>query len=135
MSGSKIIRKTMIIETYAEWQERIKADPEMRATPPQPSESSQPIIFDVILDISGSMAEYYDELVDCFNTIMIPSLQKAAERYKGPMRLGCLLFSNELVPAWRGFKTLKELGSAPLKREMLNQPGLGGTTALYAAMR
>ncbi|GEM_PF-772956 len=123
------------IENYDQVKAGMTANPEMAATPmDRRSESGQPIFFDVILDISGSMSEFYDELVSCFNEIMIPSLAGAAHRYKGPMRLGCLLFSKELVPAWRGFKSLKELGKKPLKRATLNQPGLQSTTALYGAM-
>jgi hypothetical protein len=126
----------IIIETYNEAQTIIKSNPEMAATPPNiHTENGQPIFFDVILDISGSMKDFYDELVDCFNNIMIPSLKGASERYKGPLRLGCLLFSTKLVPAWYGYKSLDQLGSKPLKRNMLDQDGLQGRTALYGAMR
>ncbi|MFA4817502.1 MAG: vWA domain-containing protein [Parcubacteria group bacterium] len=121
---------------YEEVKAGVAADPKMRVTKmDRKSEIGQPIIFDVILDISGSMDDFYDELVNCFNEIMIPSLKEASKRYKGPMRLGCLLFSDELVPAWWGYKTLIELGPNPLKRSMLNQPGLKGRTALYGAMK
>jgi hypothetical protein len=66
---------------------------------------------------------------------MIPSLREASKRYKGGLRVDCLLFSGELVPAWVGFKTLDELGANPLKRQMLNHPNLQSNTALFGAMR
>jgi len=97
-------------------------------------ETGPPIVFDFIFDASGSMAERYGELADCFNTITIPSLREAAVQYTNPLRVGCLLFSNELVPAWRGFKTLEELGDRPMNAGMFRQPGLGGNTALFRAM-
>jgi hypothetical protein len=122
--------------TYEDAKAQMKAKPRKAATPPiRGKESGQPIIFDFILDITGSMVKFYDELVDCFNDIMIPSLKEAGRRYKGPMRIGCLLFSEKMVPAWQGFRTLGELESKPLKRSMLNQPGLQSWTALYGAMR
>jgi len=123
-------------EDYKKVKEKMKAKPGKAATKMNyKEEAGQPIIFDVILDISGSMKDFYNELVDCFNDIMIPSLKEASHRYKGSLRIGCLLFSTNLVPAWQGFKTLKELGSTPLKRSMLNQSGLQGRTALYGSMR
>lgn len=124
------------IETIDEAKERIRANPKKGATPKEHGkEIGVPIFFDVILDISGSMSDFYDELVYCFNNIMIPALKKAGERYKGSLRIGCLLFSDELVPAWRGYRSLDELGQNPLKKKMLEQNGLKGYTALYGAMR
>lgn len=124
-------------EEYEDAKKAVNASPkELGATPvKRGSEIGQPICLDFILDISGSMSPLYDELVNCFNGIMIPSLWKAHERYKEPMRIGCMLFSDKMVPAWWGYKSLKELGESPLKREMLDQPGLRNQTALYGAMR
>lgn len=127
------------IEDVKEIAQEKKRNPkmrEMKATKMNgDSEIGAPIIFDVILDCSGSMDDLHDELVDCFNTIMIPALAGVCQRNKSSLRLGCMLFSGQLIPAWYGYKSLKELGPKPLKREMLNQPGLGGGTALYGAMR
>jgi hypothetical protein len=121
---------------YEDVRAKVKSSPKNGATAPIGGyEVGKPIIFDIILDITGSMEDYYDELVDCFNKIMIPALKGASERYKGPLRIGCMLFSEQMVPAWEGFKTLDELGAAPLKRKMLDQPGLQSWTALYGAMR
>lgn len=104
-------------------------------TPPDPdTEIGVPIVFDFIFDASGSMSEHYGELANCFNQIMIPSLHAASRRYNNPFRVGCLLFSDKLVPAWKGFKSLGELGEAPLNAEMFRQSGLGGQTALFRAM-
>lgn len=122
--------------TYEEVKAKVRAKPGRGATQTdRRKESGQPIILDFILDITGSMVDFYDVLMDCFNDIMIPSLKEAGRRYKGPMRIGCLLFSEKMVPAWEGFRTLDQLGAKPLKRGMLNQPGLQGWTALYGAMR
>lgn len=125
------------VEEYEEAQKAVDANPKkLGATPmDRRHETGQPIIFDIILDISGSMGLLLDELVKCFNEIMLPSLQEASKRFKGPMRVGCMLFSEKMVPAWRGYKSLGELDKNPLKREMLDQPGLNGLTALYGAMR
>lgn len=127
------------IEDVKEVAQEKKRNPKMggmRATKmDRNSEIGEPTIFDVILDCSGSMDDLRDDLVDCFNTIMIPALAGVCQRNKNALRLGCMLFSGQLIPAWYGYKSLKELGPKPLKREMLDQPGLGGGTALYGAMR
>lgn len=121
---------------FKEVVEKMKKKPEKAATPiKRDFEVGIPIIFDVILDVTGSMEDFYSELVDCFNDIMIPSLKEAGQRYKGALRVGCLLFSEKMVPAWDGFRTLDQLGSKPLKMSMLNKPGLKSWTALYGAMR
>ena len=130
---------TIIIDddtTIEGFKKKVRDNPSLRAAPMKyGKEIGQPIIFDVILDISGSMELFYDELVDCFNDILIPSLKEAGERYKGSTRVGCLLFSEKLIPAWYGYKDLADLGKKPLKKAMLEQDGLRGYTALYGAMR
>jgi len=127
---------TITISTYEEAQKKMEKNNRKAPTKPKSSkEVGQPMVFDIIIDISVSMDTLYDELVKSFNTIMIPALAKASESYKGGMRIGCLLFSDELIPAWEGFKTLDELGKEPLKRSALNHSGLRGWTALYGAMR
>ncbi|EKE15774.1 MAG: hypothetical protein ACD_11C00106G0014 [uncultured bacterium] len=131
MGGFKIT-----IETFEDVRKKMQAKPALAPTKiDHRKETGKPIIFNVILDISGSMDDYYKELINGFNSVMIPSLKQASERARGPMRLGCLLFSEKLVPAWRGFKTLEELGTEPLSLNMFDQPGLKGRTALYGAMR
>jgi hypothetical protein len=99
------------------------------------SEIGQPIIFDFILDISEPMRDFCTELIDGFNDIMITALKNASNRHKGGIRIGCLLFSDKIIPAWQGFKTLEELGPRPLKRAMFDQDGLHGKTALHSAMK
>jgi len=81
------------------------------------------------------MGKLLEELVICFNEIMLMALKGASKRYKNPLRIGCLLFSDKLIPAWNGFRSLSDLGTNPLNIHMLKQPGLGGKTTLYGAMR
>jgi hypothetical protein len=122
--------------TFEDAKKKVRVNPNKGATQMnRKKEIGQPIIFDTLFDFSGSMSEFYGELIDCFNDIMIPSLKEASQRCKQSMRLGCLLFSDKMVPAWEGFKTLEELGPNPLKKNVLNKPGLQGWTALYGAMR
>jgi len=129
-------RTWIILTNFKDVRAKIEIDPEFGASPmDRKSEIGQPIIYNVILDISRSMEDFYDELVACFNRIMIPSLKEAIKRNKSPLRLGCLLFSEKLLPAWKGFRSLNELGSEPLKRSTLEQSGLQGRTALYGAMK
>jgi len=124
------------IETFDEAKRSIIINPQKGATKMNhKKETGAPIFFDIILDASGSMEKYFDILVQCVNSILIPALVNVSERQKNALRLGCLLFSKELIPAWIGFKTLEELGSRPLRREMFNKPGLGGSTTLYGAMK
>lgn len=124
------------IEDVDQVKETMKAHPEMKATKMDGnSETGQPMIFDVILDVSQSMNSLFNELVDCFNDIMIPALKGVCAEQKNALRLGCMLFSDKLIPAWPGYKSLKELGAKPLKRSAIDQPGLNGCTALYGAMR
>ncbi len=124
-------------EEYKKAKAKVKANPKKKGATPMDykKEIGQPIIFDIILDISGSMKDFYDELVFCIMNILIPALEKAGERYRGPVRIGCLLFSGKLVPAWYGYKTLEEIRKNPLTRKMLDQDGLQGRTALYGAMK
>ncbi len=130
------MRFRTVVRSIEGARKQIAGNSKMAATPMDyRSEISKPMIFYFIFDISGSMTEFYDELVDCFNCLMLPVLKEASQRYKGAIRIGCLLFSKRLVPAWYGYKTLTEIGPEPLKRSMLIKKGLGGRTALYNAMR
>ncbi|GEM_PF-5575006 len=99
------------------------------------TEPGQPMVFDLILDVSSSVRDHY-ELMTLFNEQIIPPLYSAIERYHSATRLGCVLFSHRLVPAWKGFKKPQELGPAPLNHTMFNRPArLQDSTALYRAMQ
>ena len=99
------------------------------------SETGQPTVCEIILDISQSTEEFHAELRDGFNAIIMPSIREVSQRYKGAIRLHCLLFSRGIIPAWYGFKTLDELDQDPLKQSLFGRRSLGGQTALYGAMR
>ena len=99
------------------------------------SEIRQPNILQIILDVSGSTEKLHIKLIEYFNKSLIPVLRKRELHDKECIRLGCLLLSDKLIPAWRGYKSLKELDLHPLKSETIDQSGLGCGTALYGAMR
>lgn len=129
-------KSELTINNYIDAKAIIAGDPEMGASKiDYRSEIGQPILITVILDISRSMREFHDEIIDCCNNIMIPSLKKLDDRYKNPLRLKCLLFSEKIALTWKGYKSLKEIGPKPFKRIMLEQDGLQGRTALYGAMK
>jgi len=90
------------------------------------------VIFDLIMDISGSMSKYYEDLVWCFNSILLPGLQ-GASKTRFSVRLGCQLFSDDIVSPWKGFLSLDEILTNPLKIADLKRTGLGGQTALFRA--
>jgi hypothetical protein len=130
------MRLRVAVNSIEKAREQMARNSKMTATPTEyKSEMGQPVIFNFILDFSVSTRDFHAELIDGFNGAIIPSLEDVSRRYKGPLRVGCLLFSKRLIPAWWGFKSLKELGPNPLKKSMIFQKELRDLSALYRAMR
>jgi hypothetical protein len=130
------MRFRTVVRSIGEARKQIAGNSKMAATPMNyRSEIGQPIIINVILNISASTEKFHNELMDCFNHIILPSFREISQRYRGAIRIGCLLFSSRLIPAWYGYKTLDEIGSQPLKRDLFERKGLQSGTALYRAMQ
>lgn len=107
-----------------------------RTTPLNSKEKSarELIFMDIIFDVSGSMCDYYTELVSCFKEILLPGLKEASRVNVAAMRLGCVLFSSSIALPWDGFKSLDEVQANPLSMHHLQQDGLRNQTALYKAI-
>lgn len=132
----KSIKPEVTIDSFDKAKKVIKFFPVLGAKKMNhDSEIGEPIIFQVVLDISGSTIKLHNELVNCFNKILIPVLAQHKLCNKTCIRLGCMLLSDKLIPVWRGFKNLEELKKHPLALEDLDQVGPGCRTALYGAMR
>ncbi|MDP2586921.1 MAG: hypothetical protein Q8P32_04085 [Candidatus Komeilibacteria bacterium] len=95
---------------------------------------NKPTVFNFVMDVSGSMSEYYRTLVDSFNTIMVPGLKGVKQNQLNTVLVGGILFSDKLIPLWPGFKPVKGLDDAPLNINRINADGLRAQTALYLAM-
>lgn len=130
------MRFKIAVKSIEEARKQMRKNQKMAAIPMDyRSEIGQPLILNIILDISLSMEDFYGELLGYFNDIMIPTLKEISQRHKRPLRIGCLLFSEKLVPAWKGFKDIRESGAIRLNNSKLEHKGLQRTTALYQAMR
>lgn len=97
-------------------------------------ENMQLIVVDALFDFSGSMKDYYAELVACFNEILLPGLLGASRKQVAAARLGTLFFSDKIVRPWEGFRSLDEIATRPLSRSDYSVAGLGGMTALYRTL-
>jgi hypothetical protein len=134
--GEKPMKFRIALSSIDEALKQLASHPRMTVSPMDyRSETGQPIVIEVILDLSQSTEEFHAELVDSFNTIIMPSIREASRRYRGAIRLHCLIFSRGIIPAWYGFRTLEELDPNPLKQSLLGRKSLRGKTALYKAMR
>lgn len=92
-----------------------------------------------IFDVSGSMSNYYKDLVWSFSNVILPALKGAKKETKGIMRIGCLLFAEKIVRPWKGFITLEEATKRPLLMKDITESGFNPdlnhrVTALYDAM-
>lgn len=129
------MRFKIAVKSIGEARKQMMKNQKMAAAPMDyRSEIGQPLILNIILDISLSMENFYDELIEDFNDVIILTLKEISQHYRRPLRIGCLLFSEKLVPAWKGFKNIRGFGSIRLNKSKLDRKGLQGTTALYQAM-
>ncbi|HBP01043.1 MAG: hypothetical protein UY41_C0019G0007 [Candidatus Moranbacteria bacterium GW2011_GWE1_49_15] len=94
----------------------------------------QLIIIDLIFDISLSMSLFFSDLIHGFNQLILPGLKKVHEKDAAAIRLGCILFSDEVVKPWYGFLPLDQIEKRSLRITDFEAPGLKGQTALYRAI-
>jgi len=107
--------------------------PETTFDPIRQDERNQKIIMDIALDTSGSMAELYPTLIECFNDIMIPSFGQVVDKYAKTLRVGAAAFSDRIIPVWDGFRSIEGLRGRKLSMDTIDATGKG-CTALYRTM-
>ncbi len=91
------------------------------------------IVLHLLIDASDSMKDMMPTVVRTFNGIVIPALQGAADRYVKAFRIGCVAFSDEVVPIINGFRTM-EKASRQLNASAFDRSELYQNTKLYGAM-
>jgi hypothetical protein len=92
-----------------------------------------PIFIKFVLDGSGSMDSIKSDMVDSFNLDCIGALHAVNSQERPMLRVSGAVFSDDYNDLWYGYRTLSELIAAPVRRDQLSGPGLGGETALYSA--
>jgi len=88
------------------------------------------------LDASGSMKDEIPNLIDSMNTIAIPAFQGVSNSTtaRNGLRIGCDLFSETIIPAWKGMLVPNKLSPQQLCVHNFQRSGLNGNTNLYQAI-
>ena len=108
---------------------------EDRFTPLSPTEAIRgTVIFDFLLDGSGSMKRQYPFLQEMMRDVAIPGIKGIETKVRKGIRIACSLFSDNISPVWLGYRTTRQIGLDPLPSTAFNAPGIGGCTALYSSI-